>query len=238
MKCLFTEIAGVYDRMNHVFSLGCDLVWRRKAAARVKGTPLRILDLACGTGDMTLALAGRFPTAEILGADLTPAMLAIARRKNASARIAFAEANAQDLSTLRIVSAAGDESGSSAGFVPASFDLVSCAFGFRNFPDKAAALGEASRAVAPGGQLLVLEFFRPSSRLLGGFTALWLRLLTFLFVRARSANYGYLRASMKATLSVEEFIVLAAAQGFRLTERRFFLPCCTCLLFEAEGTRG
>ena len=238
MKRLFTEIAAVYDRMNHVFSLGCDRVWRRKAAAQVKGTPQRILDLACGTGDMTLELAARFPTAEILGADLTPAMLAIAQRKNTSARITFAEANAQDLSTLRVLSEAGGESGSTAGFVPASFDLVSCAFGFRNFPDKAAALGEARRALGPNGQLLVLEFFRPSSRLLGGFTALWLRLLTFLFVRARSADYGYLRASMKATLSEEEFIALAAGMGFRLVTRRFFLPCCTCLLFEAEESRG
>ena len=234
MKRLFTEIAAVYDRMNHVFSLGCDWMWRRWAAARVEGAPARILDLACGTGDMTLALAARFPAAEILGADLTPAMLAIARRKASSARISFAEANAQDLSTLRVVSSAG----TAAGFVPASFDLVSCAFGFRNFPDKAAALGEARRAVAPGGQLLVLEFFRPSSRLLGGFTALWLRLLTFLFVRRCAADYGYLRASMKATLSVEEFIALAAAKGFRLAARRFFPPCCTCLLFAAEEPCG
>ena len=79
IRRLFTDIAAIYDRMNHVLSLGLDRRWRRLAAAGVKGTPTRILDLACGTGDFAFALARRFPAAEIVGVDLTPAMLEIAR---------------------------------------------------------------------------------------------------------------------------------------------------------------
>ena len=65
IRRLFTDIAAIYDRMNHVLSLGLDRRWRRMAAADVKGTPTRILDLACGTGDFTFALARRFPEATL-----------------------------------------------------------------------------------------------------------------------------------------------------------------------------
>ena len=98
IRRLFTDIAAIYDRMNHVLSLGLDRRWRRVAAADVKGTPTRILDLACGTGDFAFALARRFPKAEITGVDLTPAMLEIARAKNTFPRIRFVEGDALALS--------------------------------------------------------------------------------------------------------------------------------------------
>lgn len=214
-KQLFTDIAAIYDRMNHVFSLGLDLRWRRLAAAHVAASPCRILDLAAGTGDFSFALAARFPMADITGLDLTPAMLEIARRKNRSSKITFMEGDAMAMPFA--------EGG--------AFDLVSCAFGFRNFPDKRKALGEARRMLKAEGELLVLEFFRPSSRLLGALTAVWLKALTFIFVRNRSAEYGYLRESMKATLTEKEFVAQARETGFDLRSRGFFFPCCTCLVF-------
>ena len=94
IRRLFTDIAAIYDRMNHVLSLGLDRRWRRLAAADVKGTPARMLDLACGTGDFSFALARRFPEAAITGVDLTPAMLEIARAKNRSPHIRFMEGDA------------------------------------------------------------------------------------------------------------------------------------------------
>jgi len=216
---LFTEIAGVYDRMNHLLSLGLDKSWRRRAARTVDGDPSKILDLACGTGDFAFALARAFPAAAILGLDLTPAMLEVAREKNAFPQISFAEANAEKLLDP------------SLGLRPSAFSLVSCAFGFRNFQDKRTALRNVRQLLAPHGQLLVLEFFRPANAFCGAFTSRWLRLLTQLFAARRKAAYGYLNLSMRQTLSEREFFALAEAEGFILQKRRFYFPCCSCLLF-------
>ena len=220
IRRLFTDIAAIYDRMNHVLSLGLDRRWRRLAAAGVKGTPTRILDLACGTGDFAFALARRFPAAEIVGVDLTPAMLEIARAKNPSPRIRFMEGDACDLSSCT---------------PQAPFSLCSCAFGFRNFPDRRRALREARRLLEPGGELLVLEFFRPGNVLLGRVTAAWLRLMAALFARRNTSAYRYLRESMDGMVSADDFVRLAAEEGFALEGRRFFLPCCTCLRLCREG---
>ena len=211
IRRLFTDIAAIYDRMNHVLSLGLDRRWRRMAAEDVKGTPTRILDLACGTGDFAFALARRFPEAEIVGVDLTPAMLEIARAKTPSPRIRFMEGDAQSL------------------LVEGPFELCSCAFGFRNFPDRRRALREVRRVLAPGGELLVLEFFRPGNALLGRVTAAWLRLMAALFARRNTSAYRYLRESMDGMVSADDFVRLAAEEGFALEGRRFFFPCCTCL---------
>lgn len=218
IRRLFTDIAGIYDRMNRLLSLGSDLRWRRQAAALVHGTPSNILDLACGTGDFAFALIRRFPDAQILGVDLTPAMLDLARAKNTSPNITFRLGNAQNLSSL---APSGGQS------------LVTCAFGFRNFPGKAAALAESKRVLAPDGELLVLEFFRPQNRLLGGLTRLWLRMMSLLFARRNAAAYTYLRESIDKTLSAEDFIALAERQGFVLETRRLFFPACSCLLFRS-----
>lgn len=217
---IFTEIADVYDRMNHLLSLGLDRRWRRLAAESAKGSPARVLDLACGTGDFAFELARRFPGAEVVGVDITPAMLDIARGKDSSGRVRFEEGDASDLSALS----------------PGSFGLCSCAFGFRNFPDRRRALGEARRVLEPGGELLVLEFFRPESAVLGFLTSAWLRLLAAVLVPCRRAAYRYLRESMGRMDTADGFAAQAREQGFRLEGRRFFLPCCTCLRLVADTT--
>ena len=219
-KGLFTAIAGRYDRMNHVLSLGLDRRWRRKAAALVRGNPTRILDLACGTGDFAFTLARRFPGATITGVDITPAMLDLARAKNTSPRITFLEGDAQRLTVSH-----------PSSLLPSPYFLISCAFGFRNFPDKSAALREARQTLADGGELLVLEFFRPRRNWLGRLTQIWVKLLARLFCKGNRNAYDYLTASMRSTVTEEEFVSLAAAQGFVLAERKFFFPCCTCLRF-------
>ena len=224
IRRLFTEIAGVYDRMNHVLSLGLDRRWRRKAAELVRGNPRRILDLACGTGDFTFALARRFPEADIRGADLTAAMLDIARRKNRSPHITFLEADAENLAPLSAQSPAPE--------------LVSCAFGFRNFPNKAKALSEVNELIAANGELLVLEFFRPKNKALGTLTSIWVAALAALFARGKSDAYRHLRDSMRTTLSEAEFVSLASALGFVLEDRLFLLPCCTCLRFICKNKRS
>ena len=220
VKEVFSGIAGVYDRMNHSLSLGLDRRWRRIAARSAATSPSNVLDVACGTGDMSLELVRAFPQAHVKGVDFTPEMLEVARRKCAGeGRVEFVEGDAMALPFK-------------TGEGGAPFDFAACAWGFRNFPDKAKALSECARVLAQGGTLAVLEFFRPESRVLGAPTSLWLRMLAPVLAPGKGAAYAYLRESMQATVSAGEFVSLAAEAGFSLKSRRFLFPACTCLVFE------
>ena len=225
----FTRVAAGYDRLNRILSLGMDVVWRRRAVARLEGLlgaqasgPLAILDLATGTADFALAAVRRFPAARVTGLDLTPAMLEIGARKVAAAGLAE-----------RIALQTGDAT--ALPFADASFDAALCAFGFRNFSDRAVSLAESARILRNGGRLVVLEFFRPGSALLGAFTAGWLRCLSTLFAKGRTADYAYLRASIARGCSAAEFAALARAAGFETERTEFFLPACSCLVLRKCG---
>ena len=221
MRGMFTRVAGRYDRLNRVQSLGLDVLWRKRALAcraRAVPSPRRILDLATGTADFALAAARCFPDARVTGVDLTPAMLDVGRRKVETAglanRIALEEGDACAL-------ACADE----------AFDTVLCAFGFRNFPDRAAALHEVARVLVPGGHLLVLELFKPRSRALAAATAAWMACVARLFARGAREDYAYLRASIGETCTAAEFERLASDAGLEAVQRKFFFPACSCLMF-------
>ena len=221
MRGMFTRIAGMYDRLNRVQSLGLDVIWRRWALARlarVAPSPRRILDLATGTADFALAAARRFPDAHVTGVDLTPAMLDVGRRKAAAAGLA-----------ARVALEEGDAC--ALACADASADLAICAFGFRNFPDRALALREVARVLTPGGHLLVLELFRPRCRPLAVLTALWMACVARLFASGAREDYAYLRASIGETCTEAEFGQLATAAGLAAVRRFFFLPACSCLIF-------
>ena len=210
MRGMFTRIAGMYDRLNRAQSLGLDVLWRKRALARLARavpSPRRILDLATGTADFAIAAARRFPSARVTGVDLTPAMLEVGRRKVEAAgfadRIALEEGNACALACPEGV-----------------FDAAVCAFGFRNFPDRAAALREVARALAPGGHLLVLELFRPRFRVLAAAAAAWMACVARVFAGGARDDYAYLRASIGGTCTVAEAV-----------QRKFFFPACSCILF-------
>ena len=223
---VFTRVAGGYDRLNRILSLGLDVIWRRRALARLKRVcgdgPSNILDLATGTADFAIEAARRFPAASVTGIDLTPAMLDIGRRKVADAglsgRISLREGSATALP-----------------FMECSFDAVLCAFGFRNFPDIPASLAEAARILRDGGRLAVLEFFRPRSALLGAFTAGWLRCLSALFAPRVADDYAYLRSSIANTCSAEEFVAMAREIGLAAERKEIFLPACSCLILRKCG---
>jgi demethylmenaquinone methyltransferase / 2-methoxy-6-polyprenyl-1,4-benzoquinol methylase len=156
VRQMFAAIAGHYDRLNSVLSLGLHHRWRRLAVADSGVQPgVRILDLCSGTADLALAFARQLHgEAEVIAADFCQSMLMHGLRKAArrQTRLAFALADAQCLP-----------------FCDASFDCVAVAFGLRNVDCLSTALREMYRVLRPGGVALVLEFGQPQGAVFGPF---------------------------------------------------------------------
>ena len=146
---MFDAIAPKYDRVNRIVSLGLDQGWRRKTVDSLELAPgARVLDLATGTADLTIAIAESQPDVIVIGSDPSPKMLEVGRIKvedrGLGGRLSLEEADAMSL-------AHADE----------SFDAVTMAFGIRNVPDRPRALREALRVLKPGGRLGILELSEP-----------------------------------------------------------------------------
>jgi demethylmenaquinone methyltransferase/2-methoxy-6-polyprenyl-1,4-benzoquinol methylase len=155
---LFATIADRYDLITLVLSYGQDARWKRRLialAGSLQGK--RVLDLACGTGDLAfLAAAGG---ARVTALDLTPRMIELAREKST-----WGEASASRVSDQRAVEfLVGDMT--SLPIADRSVDVVTTGYGLRNVADLERAIGEARRVLAPGGRFLSLDFNRPSSAL-------------------------------------------------------------------------
>ncbi|MGO9819120.1 MAG: bifunctional demethylmenaquinone methyltransferase/2-methoxy-6-polyprenyl-1,4-benzoquinol methylase UbiE [Solirubrobacteraceae bacterium] len=161
MRAMFDRIAGVYDLMNGVMTAGLHHQWRRRAAdlARV-GPGDRVLDVATGTGDLALELAGRVgPAGTVVGADFSDRMLALARAKAIDAgleTVRFEQANALALPY------ANDE-----------FDAATVGFGARNFSTLRQGIAEMARVVKPGGRVVILEITTPQRPPLSTFLEAW-----------------------------------------------------------------
>lgn len=161
VRDMFTSIAPRYDLLNHVLSFNIDRLWWRRTAQRfsqVLAQPgCRVLDLCCGTGDMTFALrkqAGknaRSSSAEITGADFSHAMLERARSKS------LARAEDGEAATPRWIEA----DALCLPFRDGHFNLVISAFGFRNLADYDSGLREIVRTLKPGGECGILDFSEP-----------------------------------------------------------------------------
>ena len=152
---MFARISARYDLVNRLLSLGIDRGWRAamlEVAGPVEGRVA--VDLCCGTGDVALLLVRRGAT--VVGVDFTREMLDQAERKRLRARTMRGGRDA------RLAFAHGDAT--HAPLRTASADLATIAFGIRNVDDRGAALRDLARVLKPGGQLVVLEFGRPSDR--------------------------------------------------------------------------
>lgn len=157
VRALFATIADRYDLITIVLSYGQDRRWKRRLVAMAAPSPgSRALDLATGTGDIAFACADR--GARVVGLDITKRMIELARDKAEARARSHADREARSTPTHLLV---GDML--ALPFPEASFDLVTTGYGLRNVPDLSAAIGEIRRVLKPGGQMLSLDFNRPSN---------------------------------------------------------------------------
>ena len=142
VRLLFDELAPSYDRLNRLFSLGMDVGWRKQLVAAVaRQNPTKILDLACGSGDVAEMLRKTLPRTQVVGLDFSRPLLTQAKERGLQE---LTEADALKLP-----------------FADGSFDAVTIAFGLRNFSDRKAGLGEISRVLQQGAVFGLLEFSPP-----------------------------------------------------------------------------
>jgi demethylmenaquinone methyltransferase/2-methoxy-6-polyprenyl-1,4-benzoquinol methylase len=194
VRSMFDGIAGVYDLLNTAMTAGLHHRWRSRAAdlARV-GPGDRVLDVATGTGDLALELAGRVgPGGEVIGSDFAEGMLERAREK--------AAAREEGQGGVRPRFEWGDALELQYG--SGSFDAATVGFGARNFADLSRGLAEMRRVVRPGGRVVVLEITTPVRPPLSTFYALWFDRLVPLLGRAAQAAaraLAGLRAGSHAT---------------------------------------
>ncbi len=202
VRSMFASIAGAYDLNNRLHSFGRDGAWRRKTVrlAQVQAGE-RVLDVACGTGELTRAFAAMTPAERVVGLDYTIEMLDIARTKREVPGIEYTQGDAMLLP-----------------FPDASFDVVSIAFGIRNVQEPAKAIAEFRRVLKPGGRLLILEFSRPRNPLIraaNDFYSGWLMPRTATLISGdTSGAYYYLPRSVESFISPEQLGAMATEAKF------------------------
>lgn len=199
---MFTRVAPKYDLMNNVVSLGVQKKWRRVflAELNLKKTD-KCLDLCCGTGDTTLALAKAGD--KVVGIDFNQAMLKLAKTKLIEQHVAYKVKLMQaDAMNLPIKSN--------------SCDVVTICFGLRNVPDAGRTIEEAYRVLKPGGKFAILEMSQPSNRLIKLAWNSYFNFFPYLakLVRANVNDYQYLSRTTKAFLSAEQLKDLLKQKGF------------------------
>jgi demethylmenaquinone methyltransferase/2-methoxy-6-polyprenyl-1,4-benzoquinol methylase len=210
---MFDAIAGRYDLLNHVLSLGLDRRWRARAVAELQlADGERLLDLCTGTGDLAIAAAersasdrrtGRKPL-QVIGVDFAAAMLQIARDK----------ARARGLQS-RIPLVRGDAT--ALPVADASCDAASIGFGIRNVDQPERAIAELARVLRPGGRLAILEFGFPKIPGIRTLYRLYFRRVLPLIGRAVSRHgeaYSYLPGSVEAFQSPQAFSCMLESAGF------------------------
>lgn len=209
---MFSDIAHRYDLLNHVLSGNQDVSWRRRAV-RAFGIRRgqRVLDLCCGTGDLSFEIMRQQPVCEVVSADFAFPMLQLAQEKSVQ-RARKAERNNRPIRRPHFVNA----DALNLPFANASFHAASVAFGARNFENTEVGVRELYRVLRPGGKLLILEFMRPQSPLVQkGFGAFNIVLSPVgKIVSGHPTAYSYLPQSVGGFYTRDEFTQLLRRVGF------------------------
>ena len=201
---MFNGISKSYDLLNRIITLGIDTLWRKRLIELVKKERHElVLDIAAGTGDLVLALA-KLDTEKIIGLDLSPGMLEIGKQK----------VKAKGLEN-RIDMQLGDSE--ALPYQSASFDVVTIAFGVRNFEHLEKGLEEILRVLKPKGTLVILETAVPKNKIFKVFYLFYTQqIMPFigkLFSKDRSA-YQYLSDSAAAFPCGKDFNNILEKIGF------------------------
>jgi demethylmenaquinone methyltransferase/2-methoxy-6-polyprenyl-1,4-benzoquinol methylase len=197
VRSMFDRISGVYDLMNQVMTVGLHHKWRRRAADLAgAGANTHVLDVATGTGDLAIEMAGR--GANVIGSDFSEEMLAHAREKQPA--IAWEWANAMELP-----------------YEEDRFDAATVGFGARNFSDLPRGISEMARVVRPGGKVVILEITTPTKPPLSTFFRVWFDTVVPALgkVAGDSDAYEYLPNSVKRFPAPDGLAAVMDGAGLR-----------------------
>lgn len=203
---MFDNIAGKYDFLNHLLSMGIDKSWRRnliKYLSRID--PEKVLDVATGTGDLAIQTSKALPNAKITGLDISQGMLDVGKSKiekeNLSHKIEMIYGDSEDMP-----------------FEDNTFNAVTVAFGVRNFGNILKGLKEMNRVLNPGGKVFILEFSRPKSSLFRAVFNFYFKYLLPVIGRITSKDpkaYKYLFESVQAFPAYDDFLSIMQEAGFK-----------------------
>lgn len=203
---MFDNIAHKYDFLNHFFSLGIDILWRKRAIKMIqKNHPKQILDVATGTGDFAILTAKQYKAVDaITGIDISEGMLEVGRKKvkekNLQDKISFKKADSELLP-----------------YADQSFDAVTVAFGVRNFENLEKGIAEMYRVLNDNGVIAIIEFSKPKRfpiKQLFGFYFKWIMPTIGNWLSKDSRAYTYLPESVDAFPEGEAFSAILSKIGF------------------------
>lgn len=205
VRQMFDDIAWRYDFLNHFLTLGIDAWWRRKAIKLISNKKEAImLDIATGTADLAIALAKHKAPFQVIGIDISEGMLEYGKKKVEKLEL-----------TDQIILQQGN--GEELAFPDNSFDVITIGFGIRNFEHPEKGLSEMFRVLKSEGELVILEFSRPTNQVLSKAFDLYfcyiLPLIGKLFSKHATA-YTYLPESVKQFPYGENFIKMMQQAGF------------------------
>ncbi|WP_017733177.1 bifunctional demethylmenaquinone methyltransferase/2-methoxy-6-polyprenyl-1,4-benzoquinol methylase UbiE [Nafulsella turpanensis] len=204
---MFNNISKKYDLLNHLLSLGIDIIWRKKAIALLKkDQPKYLLDIATGTGDFAIEALSLRPD-KVVGVDISEGMLAVGKEK-------IKRKGLQDVIELQ----QGDSE--NLQFGDDSFDAVIVSFGVRNFENLEAGLAEMLRVLRPGGRVVIIEFSKPRrfpfKQLYNFYFQTILPKIGKLISKDRSA-YTYLPESVQEFPDGDRFLNILSDLGYKQT---------------------
>lgn len=215
ISSMFNEIAADYDKLNHILSLGIDVLWRKKLVRKLKNILYsnpsdskvkNALDIACGTGDLSFELCKN--NISTIGIDISSGMLAIAEKK----KLKLEKKGYQNTANFILASA------EAIPFKESSFDAVTISFGIRNFDNRSHCLKEIYRVLNSNGQLMILEFAEPKNILWKAIFNIYFLKITPIIGRVISKNknaYTYLPTSVKKFPKYENFCKELIKTGFK-----------------------
>ena len=224
VRMMFDQIAPKYDRANRILSLGLDQGWRRQAIRLLEDKAQGdVLDLCAGTLDLTEMLIER-GAKSVVSVDFSEQMLDVGAQKldpEAPFRCVVADARCLPLEDN-------------------SVDAILCAFGLRNVPEVEKAIAECARVLRPGGRMVVLDFFQPTtflSRLLQGTYNRFVVPIVGGFITGFREAYAYLTGSIDAFMTRADFEALLAEHDFEVNGKELFPPVAS-RVFAVKGSQA